>query len=189
MKLRNNASFHVESERFYDKYIIQIAGGFIERKMATDSTTAKIQATIERLSKRLKAGPLNSHASEDQAKVRDDVLQLKKHSRSIHEEAYLAKENVATLRKATDAAHLALQSVHYEKKHLEKELSQILATDAYDSIEFSVPEAPSTAEPMAAMNNKLMRVKNEVTLRQSEFYSNSTKHKQKHLTYLEHIQS
>ena len=131
-------------------------------------TSVAAKASIDSLRKRLKQGPLVKATSEDLNQVRGSLLQLKNTSRLIHEEAHVAKENVAALRKATDAAHLALQSVHYEKKHLEKELAQMLATEAYDSVEFSVPESAITMDRRVAMNDKLQRVKIEVTLRQSK---------------------
>ena len=132
------------------------------------STSAVIETTISKLKKRLHDGSLQSLDVQQKSTLRDELIQLKKQSRLLHEEAHIAKENVAALRKAADSAHLALQSVHYEKKHLEKELTQILATEVYDTIEFATPEGAKTTDRKAAMNDKLQRVKNEVDLRQGE---------------------
>jgi hypothetical protein len=146
-----------------------------------DMSSQAIEQTISGLKKRLQSGPIVGNEDVKRA-IREDLLQLKKQSRQLHEEANASKESVAALRKASDAAHLALQSVHYEKKHLERELTQILSTDIYDTVDFATVESAPTTDRKVAMNDKLQRVKNEVALRQSELLMNINYGKGEELT-------
>ena len=125
------------------------------------SGTEDIQSTVLALKKRvLFSDPTQQHQG--------DLLQtLKRQSRQLHEAAHQAKEAVSSLRKQQDAAYLALQSVHYEKKHLEQELAQCLSTEIYDTVDFAEPQKEQNGmDRKEAMDNKLNRLKQEVVVRQ-----------------------
>ena len=131
------------------------------------SATAGIPSTIHTLRKRVL---LSSTDPADQQQQRDLLQTLKRQSRLLHEDAHQAKETVSALRKQQDAAHLALQSVHYEKKHLEKELAQCLATETFDTVDFAEPQKhEKQLSRKEAMDAKLERLKQEVIIRQGKF--------------------
>ena len=104
----------------------------------------------------------------DASVITQNLLVLKKQSRNLHEDAFLSKEKVKRLKKETDAANLSLQSANYEKKHLERELPNCLATKIFDTVDFADKSNLSTplAGRKALMDKKLFMVKEELKLRQ-----------------------
>lgn len=118
--------------------------------------------TIARLKESLKSRRFDS--------VHVDLVLFKNQSRQLHEQAFTAKEQVSRLKRESDASHLALQSVNYERHHLEKELPASLSTRTFDTLEFAESDPQDAPHTMReTMERKLKRVKREVEMRKSWF--------------------
>lgn len=138
----------------------------------TNATEASLSACLSVLKRYLDDDtptPLDETAKDD---IRKALVQLKKGSREVHEQAHLAREAMSELRKTTDGALLGLQSSHYEKKFIERELASILSIPAYDKMEFSSLESQTINESSDAktiLSDRLMRLKTETNVRLSMF--------------------